>query len=99
MKKLIKGLVSSMIDGVKDGQMFYDYAKMAKEHEKSDLATYFLMRAKTRLQMVNEDNNKLEDCLRKMEMEGSKDTSSIDPYKDYFVEQKEKLEYCIQNFK
>ena len=100
-KKDIKHLAKSMMDGLKDGEMMLDYAKCAKDVGHSDVANYFFMRAKTRVQMMNEDHQKMEELIKKEEMESGKsyEEGKWDCMHEYFMEEKEELEYAVQNFK
>lgn len=89
------------MDGLKDGEMMLDYAKCAKDEGHSDVANYFFMRAKTRVQMMNEDHQKMEELIKKEEMESGKsyEEGKWDCMHEYFMEEKEELEYAVQNFK
>lgn len=86
---------------LKDGEMMLDYAKCAKDEGHSDVANYFFMRAKTRVQMMNEDHQKMEELIKKEEMESGKsyEEGKWDCMHEYFMEEKEELEYAVQNFK
>lgn len=101
MEKMLKKIIDSMMDGLKDGQMFYEYAKEAKEHGATDLATYFIMRAKTRLQMLNEDHAKAVELIKKIEMEKGKtyEEGKWDCLHQHFMKEKEKLDYLVLSFK
>lgn len=81
--------------------MMLDYAKCAKDEGHSDVANYFFMRAKTRVQMMNEDHQKMEELIKKEEMESGKsyEEGKWDCMHEYFMEEKEELEYAVQNFK
>lgn len=75
--------------------------KCAKDEGHSDVANYFFMRAKTRVQMMNEDHQKMEELIKKEEMESGKsyEEGKWDCMHEYFMEEKEELEYAVQNFK
>lgn len=100
-KKSINHLARAMMDGLKDGGMILDYARQAKEEGHTDVANYFFMRAKTRMQMINEDHQKLEELMKKEEMESGKkfEAGKWDCMHEYFITEKEKLDYSIQTFK
>lgn len=100
-KKDVKHLTKSMMDGLKDGEMMLDYAKCAKDEGHSDIANYFFMRTKTRVQMMNEDHQKMEELIKKEEMESGKpyEEGKWDCMHEYFIKEKEGLEYAVQNFK
>lgn len=100
-KKEIKHLAKVILDHLKDAQMLMNYAEEAKEHENPDLATYFCTKAKTRIQMLNEDHQKAVELIKKEE------TENKDPYQEgkwdcmheFLIEEKKKLDYKIQTFK
>lgn len=73
----------------------------AKDEGHSDIANYFFMRTKTRVQMMNEDHQKMEELIKKEEMESGKpyEEGKWDCMHEYFMEEKEELEYAVQNFK
>lgn len=100
-KKSVNHLARSMMDGLKDGKMVLDYAKQAKEDGHTDIANYFFMRAKTRAQMINEDHQKMEELIKKEEMENGKkyEVGKWDCMHEYFMTEKEKFDFAIQNFK
>lgn len=100
-KKEIKHLVKSMIDNLKDAQMLFDYAREAKENHNAELANYFFMKAKTRIQMLNEDHQKGMDLIKKEEIENKQQypEGKWDYMHEYFIKEKEALEYQMQNFK
>lgn len=100
-KKDIKHFAKVIMDHLKDGEMLLDYAKCAKEEGHTDIANHFFMRAKARLQMLNEDHQKAEELIKKEEAEREKkyEEGKWDCLHDYLIEKKEKLEFEIQNFK
>ena len=100
MKNLIKNLSKSIMDNLKDAQMAYDWAKEAKAADCPELATFFISRAKVRLQMLSEDHGKVVDLIKKLEANGE----TIPPgryaaFHDCLIEQKDELEYCLNHFK
>lgn len=100
-KKDITHMTKMMMDELKDAQMIIDYAKCAKDEGHPEIANYFFMRAKTRAQMMNEDHQRLEELIKKEEAESGKpyEEGKWDCMHDYFMKEKEELDYCIQNFK
>lgn len=100
-KKEIKHLAKSIIDNLKDAQMLFDYAKEAKENKNLELANYFFMKTKTRLQMFNEDHQKVMDLIKKEEVENKQpyQEGKWDCLYEYLIEEKEKIDYSIANFK
>ena len=100
-KKEIKHLSKSIIDNLKDAKMLFEYAREAKENQNTEIANYFFMKAKTRIQMLNEDHQKAVDLIKKEELE-SKQTypeGKWDCLHEYLMKEKEGLDYSIQNFK
>lgn len=98
---MVQALAKSMMDGLKDGRMYYDYAKEAKEHKCNDLATFFIGRAKVRMQMITEDHTKVKELIKKMESEKEKpyEEGKWDCLHTYLMEEKEHLDYLISSFK
>lgn len=101
MKHMMNDMVKSLMDGLKDARMYYDYAKEAKEAGYTDMATYFIMRAKTRMTMMNEDYHKLNELIKKMEVEKGVtfQEGKWDCLHTHIMEEKEQLDYLISSFK
>lgn len=53
-EEMIRGVVNTIIDGIKDAQMQYDYACVAKKADDRDLAKLHIVEAERRLAGVNE---------------------------------------------
>lgn len=100
MERLIRDLSKSITDNLKDAQMAYDWAKEAKSAGMTDMATYFISRAKTRLQMLNEDHGKVVEVIKKLEAQGTPmPPGRYVAFHDYLIEQRDQLEFCITHFK
>ena len=107
--KFLDGMVNTSISMMKrlseggtltpDELKFILLTKQMSGH--SDIANYFFMRTKTRVQMMNEDHQKMEELIKKEEMESGKpyEEGKWDCMHEYFIKEKEGLEYAVQNFK
>jgi hypothetical protein len=89
--ELIKGIVKTITDGLKDANMQYDYAEEAKEHGEHELAMLHINEAKKRLDGVKEWYDK----GKAMMPEGKHSDLEeilICHYKHWYRELKEKVE-------
>lgn len=88
------GITKTIIDGLKDAQMQYDYAVAAKKHGDTTVAKLHLDEATRRLSGVGEWKKRLQDFIDKQ----SDDTVESILW-EYYDDWKEKLHRCISEFK
>lgn len=60
---LVKGMVNTMIDGIKDAQMQYDYACAAKKADERELAKLHIDEAERRISGVSAWHRAAEEML------------------------------------
>ena len=78
-KMMMKRLIIMLKDDYNDAEMAYDYAKEEKEAENMDMASWYLTRARTRLDMFQKDDEKIQNMMREHESK----TRSYDTEKQY----------------
>lgn len=66
-----------MNDDIKDANEIYHFAKKCKEKDNVDMASFFLQRAKTRIDMVEQTKNKIDTLMMSMKVEEN-------PYKVFY---------------
>lgn len=81
--------------------MLFDYAKEAKLNNNSELANYFISKVKIRLQMLNEDHQRVKDLIKKEETENKQmsEEGKWDCLHEHLINQKTELDFLVQNFK
>lgn len=92
---LIKGAVKTILDGIKDAQMQYEYAESAIKHGDKAWAALHINEAHKRLIGVCEWYKKVEDAF-----EGSHDDDDddiltdvlVDEYKEWYYNLKQRVE-------
>lgn len=91
---LIRGVVKTILDGIKDAQMQYEYAECALKHEDKAFASLHINEAHKRLTGVCEWYKKAEEMLpRKDDDEDNMVTDVlIHEYKDWYYNLKQKVE-------
>lgn len=94
---LVKGVVKTIIDGVKDAQMQYEYAEIAMKHDDHTFAALHINEAHKRLTGVCEWYKKAEEMLpRKDDDEDDMVTDVlIHEYKDWY----HNLKHRVESFK
>lgn len=92
---LVKGVVKTIIDGIKDAQMQYEYAELAHKHGDKVFASLHINEAHKRLIGVCEWYKKAKEVYS---MDGDEDEDDIitdvliDNYKDWYYNLKQKVE-------
>lgn len=66
-KMMMKRLIIMLKDDYNDAEMAYEYAKEEKEAENMDMASWYLTRARTRLDMFQKDDEKIQNMMREHE--------------------------------
>lgn len=92
--RIYKGIVKTIVDGIKDAQMQYDYAVAAKDDGEQNLAKLHLDEASRRLSGVSDWRKRLE------EMTGRKTENQMEKILwEYYDDWKDKLYRRITEFK
>ena len=92
---LVKGVVKTIIDGVKDAQMQFEYAEIAHKHGDKTFASLHINEAHKRLIGVCEWYKKAKETFH---MDGDDDEDDIitdvlvDNYKDWYYNLKQRVE-------
>lgn len=92
---LIKGVVKTIIDGIKDAQMQYEYAEIAMKHDDKAFASLHINEAHKRLMGVCEWYKKAKEAF---DMNGDDDEDDmltdvlVDEYKDWYFNLKQRVE-------
>lgn len=92
---LVKGVVKTIVDGIKDAQMQYDYAETAHKHGDNGFASLHINEAHKRLMGVCEWYKKAKDAF---DIEGDDDEDDyvtdalVDNYKDWYYNLKQRVE-------
>lgn len=90
---IFKGITKTIIDGLKDAQMQYDYAVIAKKHDPA-IAKLHLDEASKRLSGITDWRKRLDEMMGKRSEDGM-EAVMWEHYDDW----KEKLHRCIAEFK
>lgn len=75
--KALEKIFYVMNDDISDAKMIFHYAKECKEAGNVDMASFFLNRAKSRIDMVEQSKNKIDTMMMSMQIEEN-------PYKIFY---------------
>lgn len=67
MKERLERMIDMLKDDYNDAEMAYEYAKEEKEAENMEMASWYLTRARTRLDMFQKDDEKIQNIMREHE--------------------------------
>ena len=92
---LIKGVVKTIIDGIKDAQMQYEYAEIAMKHGDKAFASLHINEAHKRLMGVCEWYKKAKDVIGEHGDDDEDDIITdvlVNEYKDWYYNLKQRVE-------
>jgi hypothetical protein len=92
---LIKGMVKTIIDGIKDAQMQYEYAETALNHDDHTFAALHINEANKRLMGVCEWYKKAKDVIGEHGDDDEDDIITdvlVNEYKDWYYNLKQRVE-------
>ena len=92
---LIKGMVKTIIDGIKDAQMQYEYAETALKHGDHTFAALHINEAHKRLMGVCEWYKKAKDVIGEHGDDDEDDIITdvlVNEYKDWYYNLKQRVE-------
>ena len=92
---LIKGMVKTIIDCIKDAQMQYEYAETALKHDDKAFASLHINEAHKRLMGVCEWYKKAKDVIGEHGDDDEDDMLTdvlVDEYKDWYFNLKQRVE-------
>lgn len=102
-KMMTKRLISVMKDDLKDSEMLFGYAKDEREAGNNEMASWYLTKARNRLDMFQKVDEKIQDHMRKKSYgeDGEKEEKDMG-YKcfyDHLVEEASELSQKVSKFK
>lgn len=92
---LIKGMVKTIIDGIKDAQMQYEYAETALKHDDHTFASLHINEAHKRLMGVCEWYKKAKEVIGEHGDDDEDDIITdvlVNEYKDWYYNLKQRVE-------